>query len=386
VRRFVLAPIFMIAAFLALAGSALAHDITPYCVKVTPTSVTLGYHGEGLDSGQTIPAGINNDSQKNYFKPAGNVTDTTNQPSTFYNGDHQFTVPYNGQSTVWVVKHQDMAHAAYVKFPDDQSENCKTPPKVVVCKNLVPSDDTGRFDLKVDNAVVKYGAGNGDCGEGLFEPGNHTVSETAANGTNLGDYDSSVECVSDQQQQDPPGTSTAVYLHSGETLTCTFTNKHKPTPPPVPPPVVTPPSPPPVVYPPPPPKKHHPHVVRVKLRLPFFNQDPPLKSLAQTAKASRYGCRIVGPRTKLHGLAHWRVQCRNAKVLPGWRWYINGRRVHSEHWTYTTNKGRTLNSWLFDTRAWRIPNIYGHYTLTVKGKVRPHRPANNAAHTYKLPA
>jgi hypothetical protein len=116
------------------------------------------------------------------------------------------------------------------------------------------------------------------------------------------------------------------------------------------------------------PKKHHPHVVQMKVKLQFFNQDP--QPLAQVSEGAKYGCRIVGPRTKLHGLTHWRVQCRHATVLSGWRWYINGHRVRNEHWTYTSHHGRQLNSWLFDHQAWRYPRIYGHYTIMAVGKVR----------------
>lgn len=145
-----------------------------------------------------------------------------------------------------------------------------------------------------------------------------------------------------------------------------------PPPPPAPP---TPPKPPaPPVPPPTPPTPphhhhHHPHVVSVTLHLRYFNQDP--QPVAMVSKAAPYGCRIVGPpASQLHGLVHFQVRCRSAKVLTGWKWYVDGRLVHNEHWTYTSDGGRRLNSWLFDSTVWSRPMIWGHYTITAKGKVR----------------
>jgi hypothetical protein len=128
--------------------------------------------------------------------------------------------------------HSDQGHCVP---PPDCHKDYSCPVQkgtIVVCKALVPSTDYGRFDLKVDSTVVKYSAGNGDCGSGQFNTGMHTVSESGASGTNLGNYYSSVDCVSTYQHQDPPGTSIYVNLHSGETITCKFTNKRKPVLPP----------------------------------------------------------------------------------------------------------------------------------------------------------
>jgi hypothetical protein len=118
---------------------------------------------------------------------------------------------------------------------------CKSPPPppppqtgtITVCKKLVPSNDSGRFNLSVDSTVVKWNAGNGDCGSGQFAPGSRTVSETAASGTSLGSYNSSVDCVVNQKHYDPPGTSTTVSLSASGSITCTFTNVRKSTPPPM---------------------------------------------------------------------------------------------------------------------------------------------------------
>jgi hypothetical protein len=179
------------------------------------------------------------------------------------------------------------------------------------------------------------------------------------------------------------------------TPTPTPTPSPSPSPSPSPTPTATPtppaPTPTPTVTPTPTPTPHHPHIVQVKVKMRFFNEDPQraLTRAARVGKPAPYGCRIVGPRKKLHGLAHWHPQCSGAAVLPGWHWYINGRRVHNTRWTYTTNHGRQLNSWLFDHNAWWVhPNIFGYYNISARGPVRPHehtlKVSHDAAHSHPL--
>ena len=66
--------------------------------------------------------------------------------------------------------------------------------KITVIKKLVPASDAGRFDLKVDGATVKAAAGDGGSGSVFVNPGAHQVTETAAAGTSLADYDASTDC------------------------------------------------------------------------------------------------------------------------------------------------------------------------------------------------
>jgi hypothetical protein len=177
------------------------------------------YNGHAKHSGDIIPA----------FSFTDSHGDTVNYPGqnldTLYNGVKGSDLLANGCKP----PHQP---------PPGCGHHCPPPPgkgTIVACKALVPSSDSGRFDLKVDNAVVKSSAGDGDCGGGLFNAGGHVVSEAAAVGSNLGNYSSSVECVSKEQHNDPPGTSIAVTLHAGETIMCTFTNVRKPASPGCPP-------------------------------------------------------------------------------------------------------------------------------------------------------
>ena len=58
----------------------------------------------------------------------------------------------------------------------------------------MPSTDDGRFDLKVDSTVVKAAAGDGDQGSKDVAPGDYTISEDGANGTDLTKYDKSIAC------------------------------------------------------------------------------------------------------------------------------------------------------------------------------------------------
>jgi hypothetical protein len=66
--------------------------------------------------------------------------------------------------------------------------------KITVVKQLVPSSDAGRFDLKVDGSTVKAAAGDGGTGSLLVAPGHHHVTETATAGTDLADYAATTTC------------------------------------------------------------------------------------------------------------------------------------------------------------------------------------------------
>ena len=65
---------------------------------------------------------------------------------------------------------------------------------ITLTKDLRPSSDPGRFDLKVAGTVVKASAGNGGSGSLGVLPGTHRVAESAAAGTSLSDYATSIAC------------------------------------------------------------------------------------------------------------------------------------------------------------------------------------------------
>ena len=95
--------------------------------------------------------------------------------------------------------------------------------KLTVNKLCVPSDDNGRFDLRIDGSVVGTGndavCGTGTTGAVEVSVGGHTVSEAAGNGTNLADYVSVIggDCAA----------SGSVSLAAGDSKTCTITNTRR---------------------------------------------------------------------------------------------------------------------------------------------------------------
>ncbi len=98
-------------------------------------------------------------------------------------------------------------------------------PKITVIKKLVPASDAGRFDLKVDGTTVKAAAGDGGTGTTYVKPGSYSISESAASGTNLGDYTASTECKKTTTRTGGGGTT--VTVGSGDEVVCTITNTRK---------------------------------------------------------------------------------------------------------------------------------------------------------------
>src|SRR3990170_7135051 len=67
--------------------------------------------------------------------------------------------------------------------------------KLEIRKVVSPSDDPGRFDLRIDGKTEVSGVGNGgSTGEETVSTGKHEVSEVGAGGTKLGDYTTSISC------------------------------------------------------------------------------------------------------------------------------------------------------------------------------------------------
>ncbi len=90
-------------------------------------------------------------------------------------------------------------------------------PTLTVVKELLPSDDTGLFNLQIDGVTQAENVGdNGTTGAVAVNAGPHTVGETAGTGTSLSDYVTTVsgDC-------NPDGT---VSLALAENKTCTITN------------------------------------------------------------------------------------------------------------------------------------------------------------------
>jgi hypothetical protein len=80
----------------------------------------------------------------------------------------------------------------------------------------VPHDDGGRFNLRIDSTTAQSQPCGGKLGPIVISPGNHRVSESAATGTRLSDYTSTIggDCDADG----------SITLAAGAAATCTITN------------------------------------------------------------------------------------------------------------------------------------------------------------------
>src|SRR5918997_1487327 len=95
---------------------------------------------------------------------------------------------------------------------------------IKVTKDLDPSDDAGRFDLRVESDVVKNAAADGEFGTKTgLAPGSYTVSELAdeASPTGLDDYVITTSCSGEGSTS---GSSQQVTVAAGENVECTITN------------------------------------------------------------------------------------------------------------------------------------------------------------------
>jgi hypothetical protein len=103
-----------------------------------------------------------------------------------------------------------------------------TPVDAISLRNkLVPADDRGRFNLKVNGRTVKAAAGDGGEGSATVPDGSHvTVSEAAAKGTKTAAYHTTYQCDGDFGRIEGRGTSVD-FNAAGAPVTCTFTNKRR---------------------------------------------------------------------------------------------------------------------------------------------------------------
>ena len=105
----------------------------------------------------------------------------------------------------------------------------KSAATITVAKDLRPSADSGRFDLKVAGMVVKASAGNGESGALGVAPGTYRVTESAAPGTSLSNYTTAIACtINGNPGPSANGTTQVdVTVVTGDQAVCTITNKRK---------------------------------------------------------------------------------------------------------------------------------------------------------------
>jgi hypothetical protein len=150
------------------------------------------------------------------------------QPTTFAAGRHDdvFQVEWGGGDLTWSLTGNAVTAS---------SGSTKCQASITVVKRLVPADDPGRFDLKIDGEIAGTGAavGNdGTTGTIAVDAGRaRTVSESAAAGTSLDDYVVEINCRDDggtrQLGSGASGPSTSVLVRRGSAIVCTITNTRK---------------------------------------------------------------------------------------------------------------------------------------------------------------
>ena len=113
--------------------------------------------------------------------------------------------------------------------------NTRIKGKLTVKKALVPSTDSGRFDLSIDTTLVADDVGDNGSGYRMLDPGTYSVTEAAGTttpATVLSNYDRSVICKTSggtTVASNITGAALNVDVDSGDDITCTFTNKRRPT-------------------------------------------------------------------------------------------------------------------------------------------------------------
>jgi hypothetical protein len=105
------------------------------------------------------------------------------------------------------------------------TRNPVPPTTITVNKACLPAGDPGRFNLTIDGHPAGTGANigcGGSTGTVMVQPGLNSVGETAAGGSDLGDYTTIIggDCAADG----------SVLVTQGDQATCTITNVRNPQP------------------------------------------------------------------------------------------------------------------------------------------------------------
>jgi uncharacterized repeat protein (TIGR01451 family) len=226
-----------------------SETVTPTleCVLFKDGQPDVAYWGYDNTNGHpvTIPIGA-----ENTFDPAS-ANAPGKPPTTFLDGRHEgaFTTNFDASGVNSLTWHLTGGTAT----ASAGSESCNST-TIEVRKVTVPANDPGRFTLLVNNAPVATGGHGTTSGHLAIGTGEATVHETAATGTDLGDYTSKVECTNGTKTVTVPGTKLDGEIAKGDSVVCTFTNTRKGAPPEPPQPLPpTPPDPDPTPVPPTPP-------------------------------------------------------------------------------------------------------------------------------------
>lgn len=105
-----------------------------------------------------------------------------------------------------------------------------TPPgTITLIEHLAPSDDPGLFDLQIDGETKAAAVGDqGSSGPIEVTDGEHSVSELASAGTDLGDYPVEITCTEDSNSASPLTVTGAslgqIPVAAGDDWRCDFTS------------------------------------------------------------------------------------------------------------------------------------------------------------------
>ena len=192
-----------------------------------PTSPYWGYRNGSDDRGARSRPGARRTTSRPSRRTA--VSPTCSSPGATRRLPDARSRPASGHA------HVDAVRRARATANAD-SPACN--PTLELRKVVVPADDPGDFELKINDDGRRRRAATGrrpaPAGSAI---GEGTVSETAGPGTSLADYDSRVECTRNGEVDvSVQGTKVDGEVRRGDVVVCTFTNTRKGTTPPAEPP------------------------------------------------------------------------------------------------------------------------------------------------------
>jgi uncharacterized repeat protein (TIGR01451 family) len=186
------------------------------CVEVTEDRFLAHF---GYDNPNTTT--VEPPSSQNRFVPA---PPNRGQPIAFTAGrvKDAFQVDWDGDPLAWFLTGNTLTVSR-------SSPRCQG--SITIVKRLVPADDPGRFDLEIDGEVAGGAAAVGDgdtTGTIAVSADRHTVGESAAPGTSLGDYAIEIVCRADGGAgpvvAGANGPSVAVQVRRNDAIVCAITN------------------------------------------------------------------------------------------------------------------------------------------------------------------
>ena len=197
--------------------------ITPIleCVERLDTGFLAHFGYDNPNLGSVAPG-----AGQNVFSPP---PENRGQPTSFDPGRVQdaFQVE-SGEPVTWSLMGNPLTAS-------EDSPRCQG--SITVVKHLVPADDEGRFDLRIDGEVAGNASSVGDQGTTgtiAVTADRHTVSETAVSPASLDDYTIDIVCRTNAGEGDlvaqAGAASVSVPVRRNQAILCVITNTAKPQP------------------------------------------------------------------------------------------------------------------------------------------------------------